>query len=200
MHLASPVGQTVQKDGAHSGLWGSLWTWGSCVWTGVQLSRYPAAWAPWSLSPPIIGKDAVGAAGRMPVWTTLHPRSPYGIPLARCMHSSNQFAKHGGSRPRYPNDIVRGDRLAMCSAFPWEAGFAACLRGCCAHLFPQLVLVNDAFQLLCQLCVLLAELHVPLALLLDLSLDFTQRALEMISNFFPLLIFLPCPLNRFLLL
>lgn len=101
---------------------------------------------------------------------------------------------------RYPSDITQGDRLAMRSAFPWEAGFAACLRGCCAHLFPQLILVNDAFQLLCQLCVLLAELHVPLALLLDLSLDFTQRALEMISNFFPLLIFLPCPLNRFLLL
>lgn len=69
-----------------------------------------------------------------------------------------------------------------------------------AHLFPQLILVNDALQLLCQLRVLLAELHVPLTLLLDLSLDFTQCALEVISYFFPLLIFLPCPLDCFLLL
>lgn len=78
---------------------GDLGSWGSCEWAGVQLSRYPAAWAHSSLFPPIIGKDAVGAAGRMPVWTTLHPRSPYGIPLAHCMHSPNQTAKHSGSRP-----------------------------------------------------------------------------------------------------
>lgn len=69
-----------------------------------------------------------------------------------------------------------------------------------AHLFPQLILVNDALQLLRQLRVLLAEFHVPLTLLLDLSLDFTQCALEVISYFFPLLIFLPCPLDCFLLL
>lgn len=106
------------------------------------------------------------------------------------------------SRP--PNDSRQGERAgdALCCT-PGEAGFTARphrQRGCCSHLLPQLVLVNDAFQLLCQLRVLLAELHVPLALLLDLCLDFTQCALEMISYFFPLLIFLPCPLNCFLLL
>lgn len=96
--------------------------------------------------------------------------------------------------PDTPNSSWQGRQAVNALFFPPGQ------PGSCSHLFPQLVLVDDALQLLCQLCVLLAELHVPLALLLDLSLDFTQRALEMISYFFPLLLFLPCPLNCFLLL
>lgn len=101
---------------------------------------------------------------------------------------------------RHPND---GQAAGSVSCFPWDTlgvlPVPASSQGT-AHLFPQLVLVNDALQLLCQLRVLLAELHVPLTLLLDLSLDFTQCALEVIGYFFPLLIFLPCPLDCFLLL
>lgn len=158
---------------------------------------------------PHSGKAAVGAAGRVPACTTPCLQSlPRGVQWACCMHSPTQMAKSGGGYPRYlhktPEWEPAGRTGWQCFLLsPREAGFAACARGQpggCSHLFPQLVLVNDAFQLLCELCVLLAELHVPLALLLDLSLDFTQRALEMISYFFPLLIFLPCPLNCFLLL
>lgn len=209
VYLASPAEQPVQKDGswevlgedlgkvgAGKGCWGgSPGFWGSCEGAGVghfirQLAHL-AAWAPWPLSPQQPGCLGCRRQGAGP---------PQLLAQRVCQAESGKLAactvplRWLVTSTRHPNDS------------PWggQAGDAFCFSlgqpGHRPYLFPQLVLVDDAFQLLRQLWVLLAELHVPLALLLDLSLDFTQCALEMISYFFPLLLFLPCPLNCFLLL
>lgn len=67
------------------------------------------------------------------------------------------------------------------------------------HLLPQLVLLNELLEPLCQLHVLLAQLGVPLVVLLHLELDVVQRHLEVGCHLLPLLFFLPCTLDTLLL-
>lgn len=190
--LVGTWGRWEQERGAR----GAPWDFVGAVrgLGGVHFIRqlaHLAAWAPWPLSPQRPGCPGCRRQGAGPP-QLLAQRvcQAESIKLAVCTVPFRCLV----TSTRHPNDSPRGG----------QAGDALCFSlgqpGHRPYLFPQLVLVDDAFQLLRQLRVLLAELHVPLALLLDLSLDFTQRALEMISYFFPLLLFLPCPLNCFLLL
>jgi len=224
VYLVSPAEQVVQKNSSQEALGGSLTgvggiagagCWGSPRGLGElrggHLCRQLAHLTAWCLGPsPHSGRAALGASGRVLAHTAPSPQSSPGrVRRARCTHGPAQRAKRGWGYPRYlhetPGRYPAGRTGWRCFLLsPGVCSWVCCLSprqpGHCSHLFPQLVLVDDAFQLVCQVPVLLVELRVPLALLLELRLDVAQHALEMISYFFPLLTFLPCPLNCFLLL
>lgn len=67
------------------------------------------------------------------------------------------------------------------------------------HLLPQLVLLDELLEPLRQLHVLLAQLGVPLVVLLHLELDVVQSHLEVGGHLLPLLLFLPGTLDTLLL-
>lgn len=74
---------------------------------------------------------------------------------------------------------------------------ALCLRA--PHRLPLVVLRDERLELLCQSAVLLAELGVSAAVLLDLGLDVAERPLEVGGDLLPLQVVLPAPLQGLLL-
>lgn len=67
------------------------------------------------------------------------------------------------------------------------------------YLLSELVLLDELFELLGQLHVLLPQLGVVGAMLFHLHLNITQGHLEVQHSLFPLLLVLPRPLSVFLL-